>query len=60
MPAYLLRRLVWSTATLFVMSLLVFAGVVGSFLAMYLAITGLILFFNWIVPAVAGWLGIAW
>ncbi len=40
--------------------LLVFAGVVGSFLAMYLAITGLILFFNWIVPAVAGWLGIAW
>ena len=39
--------------------LLVFLGVVGSFVAMYLAISGLILFFNWVVPAVLGWLGIA-
>jgi hypothetical protein len=38
--------------------LLVFLGVVGSFLAMYLAISGLILFFNWIVPAVLGWFGL--
>lgn len=37
--------------------LLVFAGVVGSFVAMYLAITGLLLFFQWIVPAVLGWFG---
>jgi hypothetical protein len=38
--------------------LLVFAGVVGSFVAMYLAITGLLLFFQWVVPAVLGWLGL--
>lgn len=38
--------------------LLVFAGVVGSFVAMYLAITGLILFFEWIVPAMLGWVGL--
>jgi hypothetical protein len=39
--------------------LLVFLGVVGSFVAMYLAITGLLLFFQWIVPAVLGWFGVA-
>jgi hypothetical protein len=34
--------------------LLVFAGVAGSLAALYLAVAGLILFFQWIVPAVLG------